>query len=559
MSATPADVEAIKARSKHLRGTLKESLRDGVTGAIAADDTHILKFHGSYQQDDRDVREGRLHSKLEPLYSFMLRTRLPGGVATAQQWLILDELARQFGDGGLRLTTRQAFQLHGVVKAELKHTMEGLHRALLDTLAACGDVNRNVMSPPHTDGPVFAATQKLAADLSQHLLPHSTAYAEVWLDDVLQTPPAPEPVPVEPIYGERYLPRKFKIAIAVPPDNDVDVFAHDLGFIAVVGDDGVVGYNVVVGGGMGVTHGDDSTHARLGDVIGFVAPADALAVAEAVVTTQRDWGNRESRRHARLKYTIERRGLDAFVAEVEARSRVRFAPVRPYVFQTNGERFGWRTGVDGRRHLTVHVMSGRLRGKALDALRHIAATCAVTFRLTPNQNLVIADVAEADVAAIDAVVEKAGLGVAGASPRKRQALACVALPTCTLAMAEAERVLPAVVGSIDGVLEKHGLKDLELHVRVTGCPNGCARPYLAEVALVGKGLGTYNLHVGGSRRGDRLNEKIADNISVDAAAAVLDDLCGRYRADAQPEEGFGDWCVRAAVASSFVQRTETGL
>ncbi len=549
MSATPVDVEAIKARSAHLRGTLKASLNDGATGAIAPDDTHILKFHGSYQQDDRDVREARVKRKLEPLYSFMLRTRLPGGIATAQQWLILDDLARAFGDGGLRLTTRQAFQLHGVVKAELKHTMEGLHRALLDTLAACGDVNRNVMAPVHTDGPVFAATHKLARDISTHLLPQSTAYAEVWLDDVLQGPPPAESVPVEPIYGERYLPRKFKIAIAVPPDNDVDVFAHDLGFIAVIDDNGggVVGYNVVVGGGMGVTHGDDSTHARLGDVVGFVAPDDAVAIAEAVVTTQRDWGNRESRRHARLKYTIERRGLAAFVAEIESRSGVSLAPARATSFTSNGERFGWRRGADGRQHLTLHVMSGRLRGAALDALRDIAARFAVEFRLTPNQNLVVANVADADVAAIDAIVAGAGLTAGGHSKRKQQALACVALPTCTLAMAEAERALPSIIDRVDAVLQKHQLTGLDLHVRVTGCPNGCARPYLAELALVGKGPGTYNLHVGGSQRGDRLNTKIADNVSVDDAVVVLDGLLARYVVERDAGEAFGDWCVRRAL------------
>ncbi len=543
----PVDVEGIKARSRLLRGTLQESLADPTTRALAPDDTHVLKFHGSYQQDDRDLREERRVAKLEPAYSFMLRTRLPGGVCTPAQWLLLDELARTYGNGGLRLTTRQAFQLHGVVKPQLKATMQGLHRELLDTFAACGDVNRNVMAPTHAANPIHDETLRLARELSAHLLPKTKAYSEIWLDGAPTTEDEEEP-----IYGERYLPRKFKVAIAVPPCNDVDVFAHDLGFIGVIEDGRLVGWNVTIGGGMGATHGDPTTHPRLADVAGFVTPEQALAVAEHVVTVQRDHGDRANRKHARLKYTVEKLGLAAFVAEVERRSGVTLQPARPFAFTHNRDRFGWGVDAAERHHVTLHVESGRLLGDALDGLAAIARQLPQgEFRLTPNQNLVIAGIDGAARPAIEALLARHGLeGFRTLSPIRTAALACVALPTCALAMAEAERALPSIGGAFEALLQKHDLRGLELHLRVTGCPNGCARPYLAELALVGKGPGSYNLHLGGSRRGDRLNTLHRENVSVETAVEVVDALLGRYCVERVGDEGFGDWSHRAVVGSA---------
>ena len=539
----PTEVEGIKTRSRHLRGSLVESLADPLTGQIAADDTHVIKFHGSYQQDDRDLREERRLQKLEPAWSFMLRTRLPGGVCTPAQWLLLDELARQFGNGTLRLTTRQAFQIHGILKRDLKPTMQGLHRALLDTFAACGDVNRNVMCHPNpVDSRVHAEVHQWAVKLSEHLLPMTKAYAEVWLDD--EPLVAPE---VEPIYGSTYLPRKFKAAIAIPPDNDVDVFAHDLGYIAIV-DDGVLrGFNVTVGGGMGATHGDNATHPRIADVIGFITPDQLLLIAEHVVGIQRDWGDRTNRKHARLKYTMEDRGLDVFVTELQHRSGVVLAPAVVVDFVHNGDRFGLVTSHDGTHHLTLHIESGRLHPRALDGLREIAGLHRGDFRLTANQNLIIAGIVDDDLARIQAVVAEHGLDTAGRQrPVKNNALACVALPTCALAMAEAERALPDLVARIEPLLAAHGVPDLPFHFRVTGCPNGCARPYLAEVALVGKAPGRYNLHVGGDRRGQRLNRLHTENIDVDTIVVVLDGLLARFVKERGDGEDFGDWSNRAA-------------
>ncbi|MDP2344610.1 MAG: assimilatory sulfite reductase (NADPH) hemoprotein subunit [Deltaproteobacteria bacterium] len=547
------EVERIKKASRHLRGTLKESLADPLTGALRPDDTHLLKFHGSYQQDDRDVRDERRLSKLEPAYSFMLRTRLPGGVCTPKQWLLLDELARRFANGSLRLTTRQAFQLHGVVKPELKTVMQGLNRELLDTLAACGDVNRNVMCNPNpVESRVHAEVQQWAVRLSEHLLPKTKAYSSIWFDDDGQGGSGGAP-DEEPIYGDTYLPRKFKAAIAVPPHNDVDVFAHDLGFIAIV-DSGVLqGFNVTVGGGMGATHGDNATFPRVADVIGFIRPERLLLVAEHVVKTQRDHGDRTNRKHARLKYTIEDRGLPWFVDELAQRAGGPLAPARAFAFEHSGDRFGWVRGdtPDGRQrwHLTLHIESGRVVDRPgaplLSGLRALALVHTGDFRLTANQNLIVAGVEAKDRARVDDVVRTHGLdGPARASPLKKNALACVALPTCALAMAEAERSLPSFVERFEQVLRKHAVDDVRLHLRITGCPNGCARPYLAEVALVGKGPGLYNLHVGGDVKGQRLNKLYRENLSEAAILEELEVLVARFATERSADEAFGDFTIR---------------
>ncbi len=544
-------VERIKRDSRNLRGTLAASLSDSLTGAIREDDQVLIKFHGSYQQDDRDIRDERRRQKLEPAWSFMIRTRLPGGVCTPGQWLQLDEIARRYANGTLRLTTRQTFQFHGVIKTELKTTMQAINAALIDTIAACGDVNRNVLASANpVETRAHPVVYGWAKKLSEHLLPQSRAYHEIWLDGEKVVGEE-----VEPLYGPTYLPRKFKAAIVVPPVNDVDVFAHDLGFIAIVENGELQGFNLTVGGGMGATHGDAETHPRLADVAGFLRPEQLLAVAEAVLTTQRDFGNRAVRKRARLKYTIEDRGLQWFVAEITRRQGFALEPARPFEFTTTGDRFGWTEGHDGRWHLTLRIEAGRIAdnefGPRLTGLREIAKVHRGDFRLTPNQNLTIANVAPSERNFIDALVVRYGLNRhERATPVARDALACVALPTCALAMAEAERYLPRLVRLVDDRLAAHGLAGAPLVLRITGCPNGCARPYLAEVALVGKAPGRYNLYLGGDGRGQRLNTLYLENIDEAAIVAALDEAFARYAAERTAGERFGDFAWRAGLVGA---------
>jgi len=553
-------VEDIKKSSARLRGTLLDSLANPITGALHDDDQTLIKYHGSYQQDDRDIREERRQQKLEPAYSFMIRTRTPGGVVSPEQWLKLDRIATTYAERGLRITTRQAFQFHGVIKRELKATMAAINAALIDTLAACGDVNRNVAvaANPH-ESAAHAFVHAQAAALSNHLLPNTRAYYEIWLDEERVAGSGDEE---DRIYGEAYLPRKFKIGFAIPPYNDVDVFAQDLGFIAILEDGVVVGYNVTVGGGMGATHGDAETYPRLADVIGFITPDQLTAVAEAVVTTQRDWGNRIVRKRARLKYTIDDRGLDTFKAEVERRAGFSLSPARRFDFVHNGDRFGWTQGDDGLWHLTLRIVAGRIWDREqphLSGLREIARTLlqvggaarAPEFRMTPNQNLVIANIPADQRWHIDSLVASHGLGEhAQASPVRLNAIACVALPTCGLAMAEAERYLPDFLTRIETLLDKHGLRDQPINIRLSGCPNGCSRPYLGEIALVGKAPGRYNLMLGASHRGTRLNTLYRENIDEAAILAVLDELFAQYASGRNNGEHFGDFLVRTGVIVS---------
>ena len=549
MNAPLSAVEGIKTRSRHLRGTLAESLRADVTGALADDDTQLIKFHGSYQQDDRDLREERRLQKLEPAYSFMIRTRTPGGVVAPAQWLALDAIADRFANGTLKLTTRQAFQFHGVIKTELKSTLQAINAAFIDTIAACGDVNRNVQIAAN---PVFpnarARVHEIALAVTAHLLPKTRAYYELWLDE--------EPVvaadEVEPVYGDTYLPRKFKIGFAIPPLNDVDVFANDLGYIAIVENDELVGFNVTAGGGLGATHGDDRTYPRLADVLGFITPEQAIATAEAVLTAQRDHGNRSDRKLSRLKYTIDRLGLDVFRAEVERRQGFVFATARAFNFEHSGDRFGWVEAHDGRWHLTLRIPGGRVADREgqpwRSGLREIAKIHNGEFRLTANQNLVVADVPAAERTRIDAIVHRHKLDFyRDAAPVTLNGLACVALPTCPLAMAEAERYLPEFGDKVEVLLQRHGLRDAPIHVRISGCPNGCSRPYLGEIALIGKAPGRYNLLLGADRRGQRLNRLHRENIDETAILAELDTLFARYAVAREHNEDFGDFLVRENI------------
>ncbi|RUL71005.1 assimilatory sulfite reductase (NADPH) hemoprotein subunit [Dyella choica] len=548
--ATLSDFERIKANSRLLRGTLVESLADPVTGAISEDDNKLLKFHGSYQQDDRDVREERRKQKLEPAYQFMVRARLAGGVLSPAQWLSFDAIARTWANHTLRITTRQTFQLHGILKRDLKRSIAAMNKALVSTIAACGDVNRNVVASANpVQTPAHRLAYRWAERLSEHLKPKTRAYHEIWLDEKLVAGGEEES---EPLYGPTYLPRKFKIGIAVPPTNDVDVFAQDLGFVAIIDRSELLGFNVSVGGGMGASHGDASTYPRLGSVIGFVEPEQLLRTAEAVIEVQRDHGDRQERKHARLKYTLDRMGVGAFKAELERRLGFALQPSRAYRFDHNGDRYGWSEGDDGRWHLTLQIESGRLAdlpGRPhLSGLRAIAEQHQGDFRLTCNQNLIIANVPPAQRERIDALVAEYQLdGYRRLSGIRRHAVACVALPTCGLAMAESERYLPQLLPKLEALLERHGLRDEPMLLRLSGCPNGCSRPYLGEIALVGRAVGRYDLRLGADFAGQRLNRLVRENIGEAEILAELDGLFAHYAAERNEQERFGDFLVRSGV------------
>ncbi len=553
MNAPLSAVERIKQDSDGLRGTLRESLDDAVTGALRETDTTVLKFHGSYQQDDRDLREERRLQKLEPAYSFMIRTRLPGGVVSPAQWLALDALATRYGNGSLRLTSRQAFQIHGIIKHDLKPTIAAINQTLIDTIAACGDVNRNVMVAANPlESALHARVHADAVTLSERLLPNTRAYHEIWLDE--------KPVigvdNSEPVYGPSYLPRKFKIGFALPPINDVDVFSQDLGFIAIIEQGELIGYNLLAGGGMGTTHNDPRTYPRLADVLGFITPDQLIPAALAVLTAQRDLGDRSERKLSRLKYTIDRIGRAAFQDELQARLGAELAPARDFAFSHSGDRFGWTEGFDGRWHYTLKIEAGRLldRGewRALSGLRALATTHRGDFRLSPNQNLIIAGVAAEDRAALMAILAAHGLDRhLDGSALSRLAIACVALPTCPLAMAEAERYLPDLLPALEALLARHDLTHAPILFRISGCPNGCSRPYLGEIALVGRAPGRYNLHLGADFQGRRLNRLVRENIDQAGILATLEPLLARYAGERQPEEHFGDFLLRTNALDGF--------
>lgn len=542
--------EIIKEQSRQLRGTLAEGLKDVSTGNIAEDDHQLIKFHGSYIQDDRDVRGERAKKKLEKAFSFMLRLRIPGGVLSAKQWIALDDIASTYANGTLRLTTRETFQYHGVIKSNLKRTMQAINKAALDTIAACGDVNRNVMT---ASNPYLSKAHKAAYDLgvaiSTHLLPKTGAYHEIWLDgEKVEDATRPAKKDEEPLYGVHYLPRKFKTVIAVPPDNDVDIFAHDLGYIAIVEKGEVIGWNVTVGGGMGMTHGDLNTFPRTAEMLGFVTPGQAIKVAECVLTTQRDWGNRENRARARLKYTIEDRGLDAFRAEIEKRAGFKFAKPKPFKFTSTSDGLGWRQGEDKNWNLTLFVENGRIKdlpGWTLKkALREIADANLCDFVATANQNVTMAKVAPKAKTKIDEILKKHGVSTEVSSRLRANSMACVALPTCGLALAESERFLPELITALEEGIEKAGLRNDDIVIRMTGCPNGCARPYLAEIGLVGRNPGLYNLYLGAAFDGSRLSKLYAQDVGKEKIVALLEPMFLAYAKTRKEGERFGDFCIR---------------
>ncbi|KAJ7273357.1 hypothetical protein C8J57DRAFT_1317637 [Mycena rebaudengoi] len=555
----PITNEHIKAASRYLRGTIVEGLEDPTTGAISPSDGQLTKFHGIYQQDDRDIRDERQAQGVEPAYSFMIRVRMPGGVCKPEQWLQMDQIADEHGCGTFKITTRQTFQFHGVIKRHLKPAIQDINRVLLDTLAACGDVNRNVTcSSIPTLSKLHAQVYQFAKDVSEHLIPRTTAYHEIWLDKKLVAGEALKDF--EPLYGEFYLPRKFKIAVAVPPSNDVDVFANDLGFIAIVDDKGQLsGFNVTIGGGMGVTHGSKKTYPRIGDIIGFCTVDQGKYVAEQVMLVQRDNGNRADRKNARLKYTIDRMGLAVYKAEVEKRLGYALGPERQYSFDRNVDDYGWAVGEDGRHHFMLFIENGRVQDEPgrdfKTGLREIAKVHKGTFRLTTNQHICVSDIAPEDVPQIKRLLAEYKLDNLEYSGLRLASSACVAFPTCGLAMAESERYLPILIDKVETICEENGLRNDEIVMRMTGCPNGCARPYVAEVAFVGKAPGTYSMLLGGGYYGQRMNKIYRETVTEREILAILGPMIKRYALERFEGERFGDFTIRAG----YISPTTSGM
>jgi sulfite reductase (NADPH) hemoprotein beta-component len=545
--AKQSEVERIKDASNYLRGTLVKSLQDPLTGALSEDDTQLCKYHGIYQQDDRDLRDERRRQKLEPRYQFMVRIRLPGGICTPTQWLEVDRIANTWCNNTIRLTSRQTFQLHGILKRNLKKTIAEINAALLDTIAACGDVNRNVMCNPNPQqSRLHEEVYEYARRISEHLLPRTTAYHEIWLDEELLSSSRQDE---EPIYGKRYLPRKFKIAVAIPPSNDVDLFANDLGFIAIAEDNHLLGFNVTAGGGLSMTHGETSTYPRLADVIGYCPKGKTLQVTEEIVTIQHDFGDRTQRKHARFKYTIEDRGIDWLMFELNRRLGWNLEPPRPYIFEHSGDRYGWVEGANDTWHYTLFIQNGRILDTEIypmmTGLREIAKVHDGDFRLTANQNLMIGQVSSKRKPVINALLEKYRLAKGHQTALRLNSMACVAFPTCGLAMAESERYFPSLLDKLDKVAKQAGLGNDPILIRMTGCPNGCARSVLGEIGFIGKAPGKYNLYLGAGFYGQRLNKLYRENINEEQILAELTPILQRYAREREPGQRFGDFVIKA--------------
>jgi sulfite reductase (NADPH) hemoprotein beta-component len=542
-------VERIKQKSDALRGTLTEGLLDEVTGAIAEDDQSLVKFHGMYLQDDRDRREERAEKKLERLFAFMIRLRIPGGLLTPEQWIAAHHIAGEHSTGTIKITTRQTIQLHGLLKGHVKPTIAAFNATHLDSIAACGDVNRNVTCAAHpAQSPIHAQVHAYAARISALLLPKTKAYYEIWLDQEKLTDKSEEE---DPLYQDRYLPRKFKIGIAIPPNNEVDVLTNDLGLIAIIENDTLLGFNIAIGGGLGATHGNPDTYPRLATVIGYVPADDRLfkAIYE-IVTIQRDYGNRSDRKLARLKYTLDKYGVDWYRQELAKRTGFELEAARPYVFNDRTDYFGWQQNHQGRWYYTLFIESGRVYDSEKLALKtallEIAQTGKANFRFTANQGLILADIQKKDKTLINGILEKYHLlaHTENASAIRKNSIACVALPTCGLALAEAQRYLPSLLTHIEKLLAGHGLDQEAIIIRMTGCPNGCGRPYAAEIGFVGTAAGRYNLHLGGDHEGTRLNRLYKESLDEATILKELDLLFWLYKKERITGERFGDFALR---------------
>ncbi len=547
-SNKPSAIEGIKLASDGLRGTIQQSLKDEITGAIREDDKAVIKFHGMYEQDDRDRREERAEKKLDRLYSFMIRLRLPGGFLAPEKWVAMNNVADEHSTGVIKITTRQTVQLHGILKSHIKPTISSFNEALLDSIATCGDINRNVTCASHPkQSAIHAEVFGYADKISQLLMPKTKAYYEIWLDEEKIVDKKEEE---DPLYLDKYLPRKFKIGIAIPPNNDSDVFTNDLGLVAIIENNKLLGFNVAVGGGLSTTHGNAETYARLATVIGFASTENILKVVYEVVTTQRDFGNRSDRKLARLKYTVDRMGVDNFKAEVEKRCSFKLEETKPYTFTTRSDYYGWHKGENGLWYYTVFVENGRVLDDEKIALKtallEIAKTGKSNFLFTATQNVIIADVKEEDKEAIQSLLEEFKITehTEGASMIRKNAIACVALPTCPLALAEAQRYMPTLLSKIEPLLTRYALGNEEIVIRMTGCPNGCGRPYAAEIGFVGTAPGHYNLHIGGDNQGERLNKLYKEALDESAILSTLEGLFAVFKNERNKEERFGDFVMR---------------
>jgi sulfite reductase (NADPH) hemoprotein beta-component len=546
-----SEVEHIKIKSNYLRGTIVESLENPITGALHEDDVQLIKFHGSYQQHDRETESERKKQKLEPLYSFMIRVKLPGGITTPAQWLAIDNLSDKYGNSTIKLTTRQAYQLHAIFKKHLKPSIKEINDALMTTIAACGDVNRNIMNSvnPH-ESDVHHEVHELIQVLGDRLDPKTTAYHEIWLDKKLVSGVEDE----EPIYGLTYLPRKFKIAFAVPPQNDSDVYTNDLGFVAIEKNGALTGFNVLVGGGMGMTFGRKDTFPRLANDIGYIPKDKLIQVAEEIVKIQRDNGNRSDRKLSRFKYTIEKLGIDGFKTELKNRLGFELEPSHKFLFTGNGDKYGWLKGIDNKWYLTLLVEGGRVKGELKTALAEVAKIHKGDFRLTGNQNLIVGKVEESDKKAIDAILAKhIPYPQENISGLRRLSIACVALNTCSLAHAEAERYLPSLITKLEKVVGDHGLYQDDIVIRMTGCPNGCGRPFVAEIGFVGKSLGKYNLYLGGGFNGQRLNKLYKETLDETQIIDELTPMIASYAKLRNQDERFGDFLIRQGIIKETVE------
>jgi sulfite reductase (NADPH) hemoprotein beta-component len=535
--------EGLKENSPALAGTIAETLADPAVERFTEDDYEFLKFHGIYQQDDRDKR------KIAKQFILMVRTKFPGGVLSSKQYVVCDQISSEYANNTLRITTRQDFQFHGIVKSNIRATMRDLNEALMSTIAACGDVERNVMAPPTpSTSPFVDEVLAEARKLSNALAPKTPAYHSIWLEGQeldLNTKASF----VDPLYGKNYLPRKFKTAFVIPPLNDIDIFTNDLGFIAIAENGRLAGYNLVAGGGLGMSHGNAATFPRLADVVGFIQQESIEAAAKAVVTIHRDFGDRTNRKHARLKYVIAERGLDWFRKELEQRAGFALEPARPFEFKKQGDALGWHQQSNGNYFLGLFVENGRIRDaqgyQLKTGLRRVIERFQPEVRLTPSQNILLVNLRPEHRADVMQMLSEHGVSVHNPFSRTRMAsMACPALPTCGLALAESERTMPDVLTKIENVLTELGMPQQELLVRMTGCPNGCARPYMAEIAFVGKAPNKYQIYLGGNEAGTRLNRLYKDSVKGDDLIPEVKALLTRFKGERQGEERFGDFCER---------------
>ena len=554
-----SSTEKIKLASKHLRGTLVESLNTETTGNLLEDDIALVRFHGMYVQDDRDRRDERAAKKLERLYSFMIRLRLAGGFIPAQQWIDLHHIAGEYSTGVIKITTRQTIQLHGILKSHVKPTLKSFNQSGLTTIATCGDINRNVLcSANPAVSPLYEEVYGYAKAISDKLLPKTNGYNEIWLDGEKLTNLEEEN---DPLYKEWYMPRKFKIGITIPPDNDVDILTNDLGLIAIVEKGKLMGFNIAIGGGMSTTHGNPNHYARLATVIGFADKEQIMKAVYEVLTIQRDHGNRSDRKLARLKYTVDRLGIAWWKDELERRCGFRLADEKPFELTTRKDYYGWEKDSRGLWNYTVFIENGRVLDDSKIALKsallEVAETYKANFHFTCNQNVIIGDVKKEDKDTIDEIIKRFGIDkhTDNVSGLRANSIACVALNTCPLALAESQRYLPSLISKIEPILEKHGLLKDEITLRMTGCPNGCARPFAAEIGFVGTGLGKYNLHISGDRVGFRLNTKYKESLGEEEILSELETLFADYKKNRKKEESFGDFTHRTILKGDVVSRS----